>query len=59
MQFGFFTMPSHPPERDLREGMELFGFDYLEKSEAWRHSLELIVQEVAPKLAHLEVKAAA
>jgi len=37
----------------------VFGFDYLEKSEAWRHSLELIVQEVAPKLAHLEVKAAA
>ena len=22
MQFGFFTMPSHPPERDLREGHE-------------------------------------
>jgi len=22
MEFGFFTMPSHPPERDLREGHE-------------------------------------
>ena len=22
MRAGFFTMPSHPPERDLREGYE-------------------------------------
>ena len=22
MDIGFFTMPSHPPERDLREGHE-------------------------------------
>ncbi len=39
--------------------LTVFGFDYVENPEAWKHSLELIIQEVAPKLSHLEIKAAA
>lgn len=40
MQFGFFTMPSHPPERDLREGHEwdlqvLRWLDELGYTEGW------------------------
>jgi len=40
MEFGLFTMPSHPPERDLREGHEwdlqtLRWADELGFSEAW------------------------
>jgi len=31
----------------------VFGFDYAERPEAWRHSLELIAREVAPRVAHL------
>ena len=37
--------------------LTVFGFDYVENPEAWKHSLELIIQEVAPKLSHLEIKA--
>jgi len=40
MDFGFFTMPSHPPERDLREGHEwdlevIRWADKLGMSEGW------------------------
>lgn len=40
MEFGFFTMPSHPPERDLREGFEwdlqvIRWADELGMSEGW------------------------
>lgn len=40
MQLGYFTMPSHPPERDLREGNEwdlqtLRWLDELGFAEAW------------------------
>ena len=40
MRFGFFAMPSHPPERDIREGMEwdlqvLKWLDELGYTEAW------------------------
>ena len=31
----------------------VLGFDYLEQSEAWRRSLELLANEVAPRLKHL------
>ena len=31
----------------------VFGFDYAENPEAWKHSLELIAREVAPRVAHL------
>ena len=33
----------------------VLGFDYLDQSEAWRHSLELLANEVAPRLKHLKV----
>ena len=40
MQLGFFTMPSHPPERDLRAGHEwdlqvIRWLDELGFQEAW------------------------
>ena len=31
----------------------VFGFDYSESPEAWRHSLELLAKEVLPKVKHL------
>jgi alkanesulfonate monooxygenase SsuD/methylene tetrahydromethanopterin reductase-like flavin-dependent oxidoreductase (luciferase family) len=31
----------------------VFGFDYVEDAEAWRHSLELLAKEVLPKVRHL------
>ena len=31
----------------------VFGFDYVDKPEAWHHSLELLSKEVLPKVAHL------
>jgi len=31
----------------------VFGFDYVDKPEAWRHSLELLSKEVLPQVAHL------
>ena len=31
----------------------VFGFDYVEDSEAWRRSLELLAKEVLPKVRHL------
>ena len=35
----------------------VFGFDYVENPQAWRRSLELLSQEVMPKLQHLKPKA--
>lgn len=32
----------------------VFGFDYVENPQAWRHSLELLAKEVLPKVAHLK-----
>ncbi len=37
----------------------VFGFDYVDHAEAWHRSLQMIMEEVAPKLTHLEAKAAA
>ena len=34
--------------------MLALGFDYLDNPGAWKHSLELLAREVAPKLAHLK-----
>jgi alkanesulfonate monooxygenase SsuD/methylene tetrahydromethanopterin reductase-like flavin-dependent oxidoreductase (luciferase family) len=34
----------------------VFGFDYVDKPQAWRHSLELLSREVMPKLQHLKPK---
>ena len=34
----------------------VFGFDYIDKPEAWRHSLELLAREVMPKVQHLKPK---
>jgi alkanesulfonate monooxygenase SsuD/methylene tetrahydromethanopterin reductase-like flavin-dependent oxidoreductase (luciferase family) len=34
-------------------GLLVFGFDYVEQSEAWHNSLRLLMQEVAPRVAHL------
>ena len=31
----------------------VFGFDYKHKPEAWHHSLELLRNEVMPRLKHL------
>jgi alkanesulfonate monooxygenase SsuD/methylene tetrahydromethanopterin reductase-like flavin-dependent oxidoreductase (luciferase family) len=31
----------------------VFGFDYVEHPQAWRHSLELLAKEVLPKVRHL------
>lgn len=31
----------------------LFGFDYVEDSKAWHHSMELMANEVMPRIAHL------
>jgi alkanesulfonate monooxygenase SsuD/methylene tetrahydromethanopterin reductase-like flavin-dependent oxidoreductase (luciferase family) len=31
----------------------VFGFDYVEHPQAWRHSLELLANEVLPRVAHL------
>ena len=31
----------------------VFGFDYIDQPQAWRHSLELIQQEVLPRVRHL------
>ena len=31
----------------------VFGFDYVEHPEAWRHSLELLAKEVLPRVKHL------
>jgi alkanesulfonate monooxygenase SsuD/methylene tetrahydromethanopterin reductase-like flavin-dependent oxidoreductase (luciferase family) len=31
----------------------VFGFDYVENPQAWRHSLELIAHEVMPRVRHL------
>ena len=31
----------------------VLGFDYVEDSAAWRHSLELLQGEVLPRIAHL------
>ena len=36
----------------------VFGFDYVENSKAWRHSLELLSKEVMPKVRHLKPKSA-
>jgi alkanesulfonate monooxygenase SsuD/methylene tetrahydromethanopterin reductase-like flavin-dependent oxidoreductase (luciferase family) len=35
----------------------VFGFDYADNPQAWRHSLELISKEVMPKVQHLKPKA--
>jgi len=35
--------------------MLVFGFDYSEHGAAWRHSLELLQQEVLPRLRHLDI----
>ena len=35
----------------------VFGFDYVDKPQAWRHSLELLSREVMPKVQHLKPKA--
>jgi len=32
----------------------VFGFDYKHKPEAWRRSLELLRNEVMPRLKHLD-----
>jgi len=32
----------------------LFCFDYSENPRAWKHSMELLAEEVVPRLAHLE-----
>ncbi len=32
----------------------VFGFDYKHKREAWHHSLQLLKQEVLPRLKHLD-----
>ena len=32
----------------------VFGFDYVESPQAWRHSLELLSKEVLPKVQHLK-----
>jgi alkanesulfonate monooxygenase SsuD/methylene tetrahydromethanopterin reductase-like flavin-dependent oxidoreductase (luciferase family) len=32
----------------------LFCFDYSENPQAWRHSMELLANEVMPKVAHLQ-----
>ena len=34
-------------------GLLVFGFDYVEQPEAWHNSLRLLMQEVAPRVAHL------
>jgi alkanesulfonate monooxygenase SsuD/methylene tetrahydromethanopterin reductase-like flavin-dependent oxidoreductase (luciferase family) len=34
-------------------GLLVFGFDYVENPEAWHNSLRLLMQEVAPRVAHL------
>lgn len=31
----------------------VFGFDYVEHPQEWRHSLELLAKEVLPKVKHL------
>ena len=31
----------------------LFGFDYVEDSDAWHHSMALMANEVIPRIAHL------
>jgi len=31
----------------------LFGFDYMEDRDAWHHSLDLMANEVLPRIAHL------
>ena len=31
----------------------VFGFDYIDDRQAWRHSLELLANEVLPKVKHL------
>ena len=31
----------------------VFGFDYVEHPQAWRHSLELLAKEVLPRVKHL------
>jgi alkanesulfonate monooxygenase SsuD/methylene tetrahydromethanopterin reductase-like flavin-dependent oxidoreductase (luciferase family) len=31
----------------------LFGFDYVEDSDAWHHSMDLMANEVLPRIAHL------
>jgi len=36
----------------------VFGFDYVENPQAWRHSLELLSKEVLPKVQHLTPKMA-
>ena len=47
------------PSETEREGTKLFGhlllfcFDYSENPQAWRHSMELLANEVMPKVAHL------
>ena len=32
----------------------VFGFDYADNPQAWRHSLELLSKEVMPKVQHLK-----
>jgi len=34
----------------------VFGFDYADNPQAWRHSLELLSKEVLPKVQHLKPK---
>lgn len=36
----------------------VYGFDYADHREAWRHSLELLAKEVMPRLKHLDAGAA-
>ena len=36
----------------------LFGFDYADEPQAWRNSMQLLSEEVMPKLAHLKPKPA-
>ena len=49
MEFGLFTMPSHPPERSLGDGHRW--------DETWRHSLRRRAEEVLPRVKHLKPKA--
>ena len=34
-------------------GILVFGFDYMDNPDAWRNSLRLLAEEVAPRIKHL------
>ena len=59
--------PTVPPAKTVVEKIEkiydevggfgqllVFGFDYADNPQAWRHSLELLAKEVLPKVQHLK-----